>query len=58
MDLSLPVPRRTFGIGSVDLTDCLKEFVEPESMEKCGYKCQKCKSVDRMVKGYSVFRYP
>jgi ubiquitin C-terminal hydrolase len=27
-------------------------------MEKCGYRCEKCKAVDRMEKDFSIFRFP
>jgi len=27
-------------------------------MEKCGYKCSKCKAVDRMDKCITIFRFP
>lgn len=27
-------------------------------MEKCGYRCQKCKAVDRMDKDITIFRFP
>jgi ubiquitin C-terminal hydrolase len=27
-------------------------------MEKCGYKCSKCKAVDRMDKSITIFRFP
>ena len=27
-------------------------------MEKCGYRCSKCKAVDRMLKDYTIFRFP
>jgi ubiquitin C-terminal hydrolase len=58
MDLSLSLPKRSFGFGSVDLTECLENFIEPEQMDKCGYKCAKCKKVDNMTKDFSVFRFP
>jgi len=55
MDLSIPIPS---SYGSLSLKDCLKNFIEPESMEKCGYKCEKCKAVDKMKKDITVFRFP
>ena len=55
MDLSIPIPS---SYGSLSLKDCLKNFIEPESMEKCGYKCEKCKAVDKMSKDITVFRFP
>ena len=27
-------------------------------MEKCGYRCEKCKAVDKMEKDFSIFRFP
>ena len=56
MDLSLPLNTQFF--GSLEVEDCLKNFTEPERMEKCGYKCQKCKAVDKMEKDITVFRFP
>jgi ubiquitin C-terminal hydrolase len=44
--------------GAISLYDCLDEFVEPERMEKCGFKCEKCKAVDRMDKDMTIFRFP
>ena len=60
MDLSVQIPNKTFNIGGVSVDDCLKEFIEPEKMEKCGYKCQnkKCGAIDKMVKDITVFRFP
>ena len=54
MDLSLSIP----GNYSINLTDCLDNFIEAERMEKCGFKCEKCKSVDRMDKDMTIFRFP
>jgi ubiquitin C-terminal hydrolase len=41
MDLSVPIPRKGVRItGYVNLADdCLKNFILPEKMEECGYKC-------------------
>ena len=55
MDLSIPIPT---SYKSLSLKDCLKNFIEPETMEKCGYKCEKCKAVDIMSKDITVFRFP
>lgn len=55
MDLSLSIPQVR---GGCSLTDCLEEFIEPEKMEQCGFKCEKCKAVDRMDKDMTVFRFP
>lgn len=56
MDLSLPIPGRS--LGGLDLNDCLKNFTASERMEKCGYKCSKCKAVDKMEKDITVYRFP
>ena len=56
MDLSLSIPGRM--MVSIDLEDCLKNFVASERMEKCGYKCSKCKAVDKMDKDITVYRFP
>ena len=51
MDLSVSIPRSSVRItGYVDVADCIKQYTTPESMDKCGYKCSKCKSVDCMSK--------
>lgn len=56
MDLSLSIPSKS--MGSIGLGDCLKNFVASERMEKCGYKCSKCKAVDKMEKDITVYRFP
>jgi ubiquitin carboxyl-terminal hydrolase 2/21 len=60
MDLSVQIPSKGLGFGSVELEDCLYDFIEAEKMEECGYKCQnkKCQVVDRMQKDMTVFRFP
>ena len=57
MDLSVQIPSKLF---SVSVEDCLEEFIDPEQMEKCGYRCQnkKCKAVDKMKKDITIFRFP
>ena len=57
MDLSLSIPNK-MSMGGLDLGDCLKNFVASERMEKCGYKCSKCKAVDKMEKDITVYRFP
>jgi ubiquitin C-terminal hydrolase len=42
----------------LNLKDCLDNFFAPEKMEKCGYRCEKCKAVDKMEKDFSIFRFP
>lgn len=56
MDLSIQIPKGSFKNPSV--TDCLDNFIAPEKMEKCGYKCSKCKAIDRMDKSITIFRFP
>jgi hypothetical protein len=51
MDLSVSIPRKAVRMtGYVDLNECLKNYILPEVMEKCGYKCAKCKKVDNFEK--------
>ncbi|CDW91152.1 ubiquitin carboxyl-terminal hydrolase family protein [Stylonychia lemnae] len=64
MDLSIPIPikntrsgRSTFD-NAVQLEDCLNAFIQEEDMEKCGYKCQKCKSEDNFKNQMTVWKYP
>jgi len=56
MDISLHLP--SFSFSSVNLKDCLKSFIEPEKMEKCGFRCEKCKAVDHFDKNMTIFRFP
>lgn len=59
MDLSVPIPRKAVRFtGYIDLTDCLRSYTAGEIMEKCGYKCVKCKAVDQVEKDMTVFRFP
>jgi len=55
MDLSIPIPKQTRTVG---LTDCLSAFVTEESMEKCGYRCARCKREDNFTKQLTVQRFP
>lgn len=49
MDLSVSIPRKAVRItGCIDLGECLKNFISPEKMESCGYKCNNCKKVDNL----------
>ena len=53
MDLSVSIPRKAikqFQGVKVDLSECLEQFVKPERLEGCGYKCEKCKKEDCMTK--------
>mmetsp|Transcript_6618 Transcript_6618/g.4967 ORF Transcript_6618/g.4967 Transcript_6618/m.4967 type:complete len:225 (+) Transcript_6618:886-1560(+) len=59
MDLSIPIPRAGVRItGQVSIASCLKEFVKKERMDKCGYKCEKCKAVDNFEKEMTIYRFP
>lgn len=60
MDLSVPFPRKSIKItGYVSLADdCLRTFIQPERMEECGYKCQKCKRIDNFKKEMTIYRFP
>jgi len=59
MDLSISIPRKGVRItGIVELRDCLENFIKPEKMEECGFKCKKCKGVDCFTKELTIFRYP
>lgn len=49
MDLSVSIPKSR-GFGSVNVDDLMKGFVKPEQMERCGYKCSKCKGIDTVEK--------
>jgi ubiquitin C-terminal hydrolase len=53
MDLSIQIPKSSSSVG-----DCLENFISAERMEKCGYKCSKCKAIDRMDKQITIFRFP
>jgi len=57
LDLSIQIPSK-LGFGGLDLEDCLSNFVSKEKMDKCGYKCQRCKAVDKMEKDFTIFRFP
>ena len=57
MDLSIPIPSK-FGFSNITLKDCLTDFIAAEKMEKCGYKCTKCKAIDKMEKDITLFRFP
>lgn len=59
MDLSVSIPRSAVRYtGYVNVLDCLNSYIAPESMERCGYKCSKCKAVDNMEKDITIFRFP
>lgn len=49
MDLSVSIPKSR-GFGNVGVDDLMKGFVKPEQMERCGYKCSKCKGIDTVEK--------
>jgi len=51
MSLSVPIPRKAVRMtGYIDVNECLNTFIQDEAMEKCGYKCSKCKATDNMNK--------
>jgi len=52
MDLSVPITKH----ASVE--QCLAEFIKPERMEVCGYKCSKCKRDDGLHKDMTIYRLP
>ena len=61
MDLSVSIPRKSVRItGYVDVNECLKSYITPEIMERCGYKCsnKKCKKVDNFEKQFTIYRFP
>ena len=59
MDLSISIPRKSIRItGYVDVNECLKSYIAPERMDRCGYKCQKCGAIDNMEKDMTIYRFP
>ena len=59
MDLSVSFPRKAIRYtGYIDVSELMKGYITPEAMERCGYKCSKCKGVDNMEKQITIFRYP
>jgi ubiquitin carboxyl-terminal hydrolase 8 len=59
LDLSVGIPRKSVRItGYVGLEECLNSFIVPERMAECGYKCPKCKGIDKMEKEMTIFRLP
>ena len=72
MDLSIPIPHHKKKQNNslqnykhqnrqdsvVNLEECLEKFIKEEDMEKCGYKCNKCKSEDEFKNQMTVWRYP
>lgn len=51
MDLSIPIPKQPGNFNeAIRLEDCLSMFIQEEVMEKCGYKCSKCKREDNFSK--------
>ena len=55
MDLSIAFPKKR---GIIDLKDCFENFIQPEKMESCGYKCPKCLKLDLFTKELTLFRFP
>ena len=59
MDLSVSFPRKAIRYtGYIDVSELMKGYITPEAMERCGYKCSKCKGVDNMEKQITIFRFP
>jgi len=59
MDMSVPIPRKAVRMtGYIDTSECIKSYTTPELMERCGYKCSKCKAVDQHEKQMTIYRYP
>ena len=59
MDLSVSIPRKAVRYtGYIDVAELMKGYIAPEQMERCGYKCTKCKAVDNMEKQMTIFRFP
>merc|ERR1719263_298585 len=60
MDLSVSIPRKAYRYSgcALSIQECLAAFTQPENLEKCGFKCEKCKAVDSMSKEFSIFRFP
>ena len=51
MDLSVSIPRKAVRYtGYIDVSELMKTYIAPETMERCGYKCSKCKGVDNFEK--------
>ena len=65
MDLSVPIPvrhedqrSRYLARPTISLEDCLGAFIQEEQMEKCGYKCQRCKSEDNFRNQMTIWQSP
>jgi len=59
MDLSVEFPKKAVRYtGNIDLSDCLKKFVEVEKMIDCGYKCEECKRTVNVEKDLTIYRFP
>ena len=59
MDLSVSIPRKAVRYtGYIDVAELMKVYIAPVTMERCGYKCTKCKAVDNMEKQMTIFRFP
>lgn len=51
MDLSVSIPRKAVRYtGYIDVGELMQAYIAPETMERCGYKCSKCKEKDNMEK--------
>eukprot|EP00347_Sterkiella_histriomuscorum_P015390 403357200 len=61
MDISVPVPQvsdQSSRGQSVQLDQCLQQFIKEEDMEKCGYKCNHCKKEDNFKNQMTISRFP
>lgn len=57
MDLSIPIQKNK-NKQLISIDDCLEDFISDELMEKCGYKCAKCKKEDSCKKQMTIWRFP
>lgn len=59
MDLSIEIPRKAVRfLGSINLSECLEKFIEPERMIGTGFKCSSCKRKVDIEKDLTIFRFP
>ena len=55
----MSIPRKAVRYtGYVDVSECINSYTTPESMERCGFKCAKCKQVDNLEKQMTIYRFP
>ena len=60
MDLSVEIPRKASrsSRGVVSLSQCFKNFMQPEQMIDCGFKCSSCKKEVDIEKDLTIYRFP